>query len=140
MSSEPAPTLDELLAMPPLEFIKACYRWLLGREADESGLIYYMDRIQTGDSRLTVAGNIASSDEAMIQPTGRKLLAAQVIAARMSELLPVKLKEEERDVALAALDRFLAVLIGRPLASSAADDAGDPFQYYLTSVIEDRSR
>lgn len=140
MSTELAPTLEELLALPPLEFVKACYRWLLGRKADESGLSYYLERLQVGDSRLAVAGNIVSSDEAMLLPPGRKMLAAQVIAARMAELLPVKLNEKERQVALSALNRFVTVLIGYPFSSSVDKDADDPFQHYLTSVIEDRSR
>lgn len=139
MTFQPIHSVDALLAQGPVEFVQSCYRMFLGREADESGLGYYLSCLQAGDSRLSVAANIASSDEAMAQPQGRKVFAAGLLARRVEELLPNgKMSPQARDTALAAIQRYFAVIAGRPLDETVEES--DPFQTYFTSVIEDRSR
>ena len=41
------PVADDI-SDPVIKFVKRCYRWILGREADPSGLINWTNRIKTG--------------------------------------------------------------------------------------------
>ena len=45
------------------EFIKICYRTFLDREAEGSGLQYYLNRLNSGESRDTLLSNFANSPE-----------------------------------------------------------------------------
>lgn len=56
-------TLGDLYALPPIGFIKASFRILLGREADAAGLSHYMRRMALGDSRPDIHRSIVGSKE-----------------------------------------------------------------------------
>jgi len=56
--------MDELLALPEEPFIRAAYRTFLGRDADESGLRHYLERLLRGDSRASIISALATSPEA----------------------------------------------------------------------------
>ena len=55
--------LDSLLAKDGMEFVQACYRLILNREADEGGLLHHLDLLAKGRSKLTMLIQFAESDE-----------------------------------------------------------------------------
>lgn len=60
-----ASTLNELLSFYDESFIYCCYRTLLGRDPDESGLAYYLDRLRCGEQRMQILAEISASPEAV---------------------------------------------------------------------------
>ena len=54
----------DLWALCDEAFVRAVYRMLLGREADESGLNHYLNFLRNGSRRVDILYSIANSDEA----------------------------------------------------------------------------
>lgn len=54
----------DLWALHDEAFVRAVYRILLGREADESGLNNYLNSLRNGSRRVDILYSIANSDEA----------------------------------------------------------------------------
>ncbi|MFM0616627.1 FkbM family methyltransferase [Paraburkholderia nemoris] len=57
-------TLGELLSLSDKAFVRATFRTVLGREADETGINYYLNRLSSGYSKTHILKDIARSDEA----------------------------------------------------------------------------
>jgi len=56
--------LHELLSLPSSLFLRAAYQCVLGREADETGLLYYMDVLSQGFGKDSILISLMNSDEA----------------------------------------------------------------------------
>jgi len=56
--------LEELLALDHVEFLYTCYRKILGREPDPSGLASYLAQLDAGVAKSRVIGYLAYSSEA----------------------------------------------------------------------------
>ncbi|MFM0731003.1 FkbM family methyltransferase [Paraburkholderia sediminicola] len=56
--------LGELLSLSDEAFIRATFRTVLGREADQTGIDYYLNRLSAGYSKTHVLKDIVRSDEA----------------------------------------------------------------------------
>ena len=74
VGSPPRRSLVELagLEMAPVPATSALYEAILGREADEDGLAAWSERLARGASLLTVARELASSEEAGTLPLERR--------------------------------------------------------------------
>lgn len=57
-------TLPELLLLPSSLFLRAAYKLVLGREADKTGLHYYMEALSQGFGKDSVLISLMDSDEA----------------------------------------------------------------------------
>ena len=55
--------VTELFSLDDVSFIKTCYKILLRRDADNSGIRYYMGRLATGHSREGVIYDLVRSKE-----------------------------------------------------------------------------
>lgn len=64
-------SLDELLELDGMVFVKAAYLALLGREADDAGLQNYLRILRDGWSKLHILKGLAGSDEG--RAVGREL-------------------------------------------------------------------
>lgn len=58
-----ASTLNELLALQDRSFISCAYQTLLGRAPDHEGLTYYLGRIRSGISKISILGQLRLSNE-----------------------------------------------------------------------------
>ena len=56
-------TLPELLACNDQQFVHCAYETLLRREPDPEGMAYYLGRLRTGFSKMTVVAQLRLSDE-----------------------------------------------------------------------------
>lgn len=56
--------LHELLSLPSLLFLRAAYQRVLGREADQAGLLNYMEALSQGFGKDSVLISLMNSDEA----------------------------------------------------------------------------
>ncbi|MGE4323661.1 MAG: DUF4214 domain-containing protein [Sphingobium sp.] len=56
-------TVDTLMALRGDAFIRTAYRVLLGRDADENGLVHYRRRLRLGVDRASIIDDLASSAE-----------------------------------------------------------------------------
>ncbi|MFM0142920.1 methyltransferase domain-containing protein [Paraburkholderia sp. RL18-085-BIA-A] len=93
--SEPAPdaadladrgAIERLFVVDNPEFVRAAYRLLLGREADETGRANYVSQLARGASRLVVLGRLRMSPEgrrAAVPVTGLKAVVAVTAADRL---------------------------------------------------------
>lgn len=61
-----AKTLDELLALHDQDFIECAYLSLLGRPADDEGLVFYLDRLRMGISKLEILAQLRFSKEGKV--------------------------------------------------------------------------
>ena len=99
----PAYSLEELIALHDVDFVRCAYVTLLGRQSDAQGEAYYTDRIRRGHSRMSVLSQLRRSDEARSHDPGiRGLDAALAKAARarlpiVGALLPESSIEPQRD-------------------------------------------
>lgn len=57
-------TLGELLSLSNEAFVRAAFRIVLGREADDTGIDHYLNRLGSGHSKTHVLKDIVRSDEA----------------------------------------------------------------------------
>ena len=57
-------SLDSFLSLPPEEFVEAAYELVLDRNPDEGGRDYYIARLRSGYSKLSVVSQLSRSDEA----------------------------------------------------------------------------
>lgn len=55
--------LDGLLAKDGMEFVQACYRLILNRDADEGGLRHHLDLLAKGMAKLTMVVELGGSAE-----------------------------------------------------------------------------
>lgn len=67
--------LAEVAALPDDAFLHMAYHLVLGRDVDESGLLYYRQKLARGKSKLWVLRNLARSDEAVARFAPPELLA-----------------------------------------------------------------
>ncbi|MFL9961760.1 methyltransferase domain-containing protein [Paraburkholderia sediminicola] len=93
--SEPAPdaadladrgAIERLFVVDNPEFVRAAYRFLLGREADETGRANYVNQLARGASRLVVLGRLRMSQEgrrAAVPVAGLKAVVAVTAADRL---------------------------------------------------------
>lgn len=58
-----ASTLPELLACNDKNFVECAYQALLGREPDPEGLIYYLERLRRGYSKMQIVAQLRLSNE-----------------------------------------------------------------------------
>lgn len=56
--------LHELLSLPSSIFLRAAYQLVLGREADEVGLLNYMEALSQGSGKDSILISLMNSDEA----------------------------------------------------------------------------
>ena len=125
-----------LLGLSSHEFILGCYRRILHREGDPSGIAYYTSKITTGADRIAVAAEIASSEEALCLPASRKAGVAEFLALHASQLIESARTTSRRRRAVERITRYFDVLAG---PAAKADAGGDPFSTYLHEVIEERT-
>ena len=64
--------LHELLSLEDKSFMEAVYQILLGREIDESGLEFYINRLNTGYGKSSIIYDLAESKEAKINMKRRR--------------------------------------------------------------------
>ncbi|WP_426265195.1 DUF4214 domain-containing protein [Sphingomonas sp. PWP1-2] len=62
-------TLQELLSLDDVPFIRAAYQTLLAREADHGGLNFYSHRLRAGVSKIIILGELRASAEGRSQNT-----------------------------------------------------------------------
>ena len=62
-NSEGKSRLDQLLALQGEEFVRAAYRAILGRDADDDGLRHYLKRLSLGEAPTSVLEALAASTE-----------------------------------------------------------------------------
>lgn len=62
-SATVANTLGELLQLQDRDFISCAYQTLLGRAPDHEGLTYYLGRIRSGISKISILGQLRLSNE-----------------------------------------------------------------------------
>lgn len=58
--------VDELLQRHDRDFIVAAYNALLGRDPDEAGLAFYVQRVRAGHDRVLVLAELGRSEEARL--------------------------------------------------------------------------
>ena len=71
-------TFKDLVNLDGREFVEACYREILQRDADEGGLAHHLEVLSSGTSKTAIVAALASSDEACL--TGRALAPIAVRA------------------------------------------------------------
>lgn len=83
-------SLEDILARNGEEFVQACYRAILQRDADESGLAHHLDVLAKGASKVAIAGGLAGSDEAISRGVSHTRIAirARQMAMREKNSLP----------------------------------------------------
>ena len=65
--------LHELLSLPSSLFLRAAYQRVLGREADEAGLLNYMEALSQGFGKDSILISLMNSDEARRLTNANKL-------------------------------------------------------------------
>ena len=65
--------LHELLSLPSSLFLRAAYQCVLGREADEAGLLNYMEALSQGFGKDSILISLMNSDEARRLTNSNKL-------------------------------------------------------------------
>jgi hypothetical protein len=95
-------------------YVVAVYYDLLGRHPDTGGLNYWVDQLQSGIDRQSVANNLASSDEffaTVVRPAYRKFLGREADEeglAYWTEQLQTGLRDEELEANFIAAPEFYA--------------------------------
>lgn len=59
----PANSLAQLCALEEVDFVSCAYQTMLGRNPDQAGMDYYLDRLQAGVSKLTILRQLRLSPE-----------------------------------------------------------------------------
>lgn len=134
--------LDGLLAKDGVEFMQACYRLMLGREADEAGLRHHLDLLLRGTAKLTVITGLAESAECRAK--GLSDIPLVKSARRRSRSTLSVLKDLMRGKAGAAAAAAAAVsetgVVAAPQVADAplaqADNTHLPYQISLISTDE----
>lgn len=140
------PTADKSKFVTSLEtasdadFATDCYRLILLREPDQGGLANFLSRLASGKDRLSVAAEIASSEEAQALPCYSKRVIGEVLAMHAASLAANAWTPARRRRLVDRMNRYFAVVsrtvaVGRQDAGSAAGEADDPFSDYFQSVI-----
>ena len=128
--------LVELLGGTSQDFVLSCYRSILLREPDPEGLSHYLSRVLSGEERLAIAADIASSKEAQRLPPSAKRLITEILAARAEALVRGALSKKQRAHAAQLVSHYLWLVSGFTPGGTGATSAGDPFAEYLHGVIE----
>lgn len=81
-----AMTIDELLQQPGEVFVRASYRTILGREADEAGVAHYVRCLARGEGKASVLMDLLHSREA-VGVDLRKLSDEEFVDAAFRRLL-----------------------------------------------------
>lgn len=136
-------SVDKLLSIPgEHEFIAASYQQILYRAPDSSGMAHYLSRLQGGEDRLTVAAELAASDEASALPSGTKVVMTEILVRHSQQLISSSWTPARRRRSARQVERYLQAVCGaRPAIDVSAVRSGtvqDPFSTYLHRVIEDR--
>jgi SAM-dependent methyltransferase len=122
-------TVDELFNLSDVEFIRAAYRLLLGREVDSSGFSSTLENLRLGRSdRYSVLHNLSRSEE------GRRLAAPVKLPSRRR---PLKERLDPRKVIHRLLGIREFVKLGRQL--KCAQRGSIPLQD-LPFVVNDLRR
>lgn len=136
-------SLSGLLSLPDSQFVQSCYQALLLREIDPEGLRHSLARLLAGEDKLSIAADIASSDEARALPATRRGLAMEVLALQAESLVRRAWTPKQRDAAARLIHRYFSALAEPNSNENAAEtrlgNDGDPFSGYLENVINDRS-
>lgn len=141
--------LDVLLGLPSPQFIKSCYESVLFREADPEGLAHSLARLHAGEDKLSIAADIASSEEASALPSSRRILAGEILALHAGSLIRRAWTPKQRDAVARRVQRYFsclteAVVVETPsigdAPGSSPSDEGDPFASYFATVINDRDQ
>lgn len=136
-------SLSSLLSLPNSQFVQSCYQAILLREIDPEGLSHSLARLLAGEDKLSVAADIASSDEARALPATSKGLAMEVLALQAESLVRRAWTPKQRDAAARRIHRYFTALAEPNSNENAAEkrscDDGDPFSAYLENVINDRN-
>lgn len=56
-------TVEKLLSSEGPDFVHGAYRALLGREPDPTGLSFYLSRLQSGDSKVSILKDLSADSE-----------------------------------------------------------------------------
>jgi hypothetical protein len=99
-------SVTDLLLLEGPDFVRQCYRSLLGREVDPTGLTHYTERIKAGDSKSQVVTDIrmdpegrrygaqlSGLDELLARTEAERVQAAHPEANTMLELLDLPVEE-----------------------------------------------
>jgi Domain of unknown function (DUF4214) len=134
---------DRLLSLVGNDFVATCYLWILNREPDTSGFSHYLSRVASGESKLAIAADLASSDEAKALPLSKKPLITGILGLHAAAIISRAFTSRRRAYAARQIQRYFDVISGSESNQTAQDDAaslgsGDPFKDYLNSVINAR--
>lgn len=130
---------EALLALPSQDFVVACYAFLLRRDPDPNGLAHFLSLVLSGQDKLRIAANIASSEEARKLPLSEKALAAGILARHAQSVIRTASTKRQRMQAAEIVGRYLSVISGfrtSEMEDPGADAVTDPFSNYLHGVIE----
>lgn len=75
MNSPTSGTLEYLLEKDGSDFVQACYRDVLHRDADPEGLASHLDALAQGASKAQIIASLANSDEACLNNMATSRLA-----------------------------------------------------------------
>jgi hypothetical protein len=100
----------ELATLPAADFVTECYRMILGRKADATGLMHHLERTMKGEDRVSIAAKIAESDEAAALPSSRKRVVGEILAMHAAQLAEGATTPEDWHVLMRRLDRYFKVL------------------------------
>lgn len=92
-------SVDDLLQLDGVDFVRAAYREVLGREADPSGLRDYVTRLSAGTSRQQLLADLRCDPEG--QAHGALLPGLDELVRRV--------QEGDRDVNVESLDELLSL-------------------------------
>lgn len=86
----PSITLAELMSLNGPEFVSTAYETVLGRPADPDGMAYYVARLRTGYSKMSVLHQLASGEASEVdQVPGLRKALSRYGKGRMPLLGPV---------------------------------------------------
>jgi hypothetical protein len=134
---------DRLLSLVGNDFVATCYLWILHREPDPPGFSHYLSRVAAGESKLAIAADLASSDEAKALPLSKKPLISALLGLHAATIISRAFTPSRRAHAVRRTQRYFDVISGSESGGTGRDGpaplgTGDPFKDYLNSVINAR--
>jgi glycosyltransferase involved in cell wall biosynthesis len=90
-------TLEELLDLDDDSFVQAAYLTVLGREADQEGLAYYLRRARSGIGKLHILGQLRHSPEGRSRATNVSGLDKAIRFNKLKNLLGFNTAPEHRN-------------------------------------------
>jgi hypothetical protein len=82
--------IDELLNLPRDTFVHAAYLLIFGRDADQEGAEFYVDRMRLGNDRASILRDLCKSDEATRNRTHLSHLQQEIYSYAQQDLKMAK--------------------------------------------------